>query len=201
MKETFYYELNGQKFEYHLKDNVPFADILNAIDSAVNSCYTEDGAFHPELEDFYREYVILKTLTDIDMPVDADGVYGIIRAIDGVPSVDADFIADGIRQRVNYQTRLIVASLQSSGSNRLADEFGGLLMNVNAVVAKLSAMVDKVAEQADKGELADISKLIDFVEKMNINPETLASAMVSANRATKKPARTAKKAAKEQISE
>jgi len=197
MKETFYYELDGKKYEYHLKESVPFSDILSAINSAVDSCYMDDGSFHPELEDFYKEYVIISTLTDIEIPDDADSAYRIICAVDGVPSVDADFISDGIRKKIAYQKSLILASVKASGANRLADEIGGLLAKLNEIADKGINLINMMADEDEAGNMPDINKIVNALNKMNTTPEQLASVMIATNREERRAvSKTTKKTSK-----
>ena len=196
MKDVFYYEMNGQKCEYHILEEISFSSLLTAINSAVDMCYTEDGVFRPELQDFATEYVILDTLTDIDMPDNADEAYKYIRAIDGVPSADADFIADGVRERIKYDTRLTVAAAQASGMNRMADMAEDVVMKVNQLLDGVNNMLDSVGKQVETGELSSVQNLLNALSSVKgVSNEDLVAGMLAYSKAQKaKPAQ--KKAVK-----
>lgn len=197
MKETFYYELDGEKRSYTVKNDVPMSELLAAIQTAVEMCYFEDGTFHPELIEFAKEYVILDTLTDIEMPADSNGAYRYVRAIDGVPSVDADFIADGIYAAVRYENRMTVAAMQSHGLNRVADELHDVLNKFSALLDAGMALVNKASASMEGIDAAQLDSLATMLKKMDTDPARFAQGVLAHQEAQKKPAakkRAAKKA-------
>lgn len=193
MKDVFYYTLDGEKHEYHVKDDVPFSTLLRAIQDAVDMCYLEDGSFHPEVVEFAKEYVILDTLTDIDMPQSSDAAYRYVRAIDGIRSVDADFISDGIYSKIKYQQDLIVASMQSSGINRAMDAVEEVADKLSSLLDTVSESVDKMATQVDSGELADISAIAKTLQNIDMSPEFLAKTVNEMQKTKKVPKKTTKR--------
>lgn len=197
MKDVFYFELDGQKYEYHVKDDVTFSDLLAAIGNGFNMCFMDDGSYHPELFDFAKEYTILATLTDIALPDTADGVYRIVRAIDGVCSVDADFIMDGMIEKAKFHEKLLVATAQNYHTQRIADMAEILFGKVNQIVDTVSSLLDNVGKQVESGELGDIQKLLsDLANAKGMTPEDMVAGMLKYKDEQKKPAkkkRTVKK--------
>lgn len=201
MKDVFYYELDGQKHEYRVKDNVTFDDLMSAMQAGFDMCFTEDGSYHPELFEFAKEYVILATLTDIEMPQDANDVYRIVRAIDGVRSVDADFIADGMREKVLMHEKILIASAQDYNTRRIADmmeEIGAKLAGISDSIASL---LNNVSAQMEGNNPEDAQQLLAALAEMKgMSPKDMVTGMLAYNQAQKKSApkkKTAKRVAVE----
>lgn len=197
MKDVFYFELDGKKHEYHVKDDVPFSDLLVAIENGFNMCFMEDGSYHPELFDFAKDYIILATLTDIDLGDSADDVYRIIRAIDGVRSVDADFILDGMVEKAKFYEKMLAASAGDVSSRRIADAIEAVAIKINNTLNSIDIVLDNVGQKVESGELTDVQKLLhDLANVKGVTPEHLVSGMLEYNNSKKKPAgKTAKRVA------
>lgn len=200
MKDVFYFEMDGQKHEYHVKDDVAFGDLLNAMQSGFDMCFADDGSYHPELFEFAKEYIILATLTDIEMPDDANSVYRIIRAIDGVRSVDADFIADGMREKAAMHEKLLVTTVQNYHTQRIADMMEAITAKITEAADTISSLLNELGNQMEGSDLGDVQQLLTaLAEVKGMSPEDLVSGMLAYNKAQKKTTKkkTAKKVAAE----
>ncbi len=157
------FEINGKSQTASIKAGVPFDVLMAAINEGYEMCYLEDGSYMPELVDFAIEYENIKTLTDIELGGSANEAYEYIRAIDGIPSVDADFIADGIRAKVAYQEKLIIASAQSIGIDRLADQLEGLFSDGSSLLKAAKKMVGAISGEVKKYKDVDLRTLLEKV--------------------------------------
>ena len=201
MKDVFYYELDGQKHEYHVKDDVAFNDLMAAMQDGFDMCFTEDGSYHPELFEFAKEYMILATLTDIDMPQDVNSVYRVVRAIDGVRSVDADFIADGMREKAVMHEKILIASAQDYNTRRIADTIEEIGVKFSSIADSIAALLNNVSQQMEGNDLGDVQQLLTALAEMKgMSPDELVSGMLAHNQTQKKSTsqkKTAKKVAVE----
>lgn len=201
MKDVFYYEVDGKKCEYHVKDDVAFDDLMAAMRAGFDMCFTEDGSYHPELFEFAKEYIILATLTDIEMPQNVNDVYRIIRAIDGVRSVDADFIADGMREKALMHEKILIASAQDYNARRIADTMEEIGAKFAGISDSITSLLNNVSAQMEGNNPEDAQQLLTTLAEMKgMSPEDLVSGMLAYNRAQKKSApkkKTAKKVAVE----
>lgn len=183
---TITFELNGKPMTATLKENVPFNKLLEAVANGVAICYDDDGAFRPELVDFAIEYECLSVLTDIKLGTSVSTAWKYIRAIDGVPSVDADFIADGIRAQINYRNRMVVATVQSSGVRELAERLDRITAGVEQTMASFSKLLDTAATDLEKNSNVDLQAIADAVKDGNFTEERVASAVLNFQEAQKK---------------
>lgn len=177
------------KFDYALLDEVPFSKIMEAIHSGVQMCYMDDG-YHPELLDFAIEYVNLSTLTDLDMPDDVNEAYKIIREIDGVRSVDADFIADGIRAIIKRNERMTMSVIHNQNVERLADALEATLNKFNSVLDVVKAISDRIETSTSDINIEDINKVITGLSNGSISEEKIATAVLDFQEAKKKKTAT-----------
>lgn len=158
---TITFEMNGKSQIAHVKNDVPFDVLMSAINEGYEMCYLEDGTFMPELVDFAIEYENIKTLTDLDIGESANAAYEYIRAIDGIPSVDADFIADGIRAKVAYQEKLMIASAQSIGMSNLAEQLEGLFNDGSSLLKAGKKLIGALSNEVKKYKDVDLGGLVD----------------------------------------
>lgn len=198
---TISFELNGKSMTAHIKENVPFAALLQAITDGVSICYDDDGAYRAELLDFAIEYMCLSTLTDIDIGENAEDAWPYIRGIDGVPSVDADFIADGIRASVKHKNSLVRASMQTYGVSTLVERLDAIASSVETMVASASALMNDLIEAAEKSKDIDLSSLAEAISGTKLDEQKVVNAILDFQKANtkqeKKPAakkRTPRKA-------
>ena len=180
------FELNGKPMTATLKENVPFNKLLEAVANGVAICYDDDGAFRPELVDFAIEYECLSVLTDIKLGTSVSTAWKYIRAIDGVPSVDADFIADGIRAQINYRNRMVVATVQSSGVRELVARLDRITAGVEQTMASFSKLLDTAATDLEKNSKVDLQAIANAVKDGRFTEENVASAVLNFQEAQKK---------------
>lgn len=187
-RDTITYEMNGEMRVAAVKEGVPFAALLEAISAGVDLCYAADGTFRPELEDFAIEYVTLQALTDIDIGENAEDAYRYIRAIDGVPTVDADFIADGIRACLRYREKMLAASMQSYGMSQLIERIDGVVQSMEDTFSSATKLIERLAEDAEKASDIDLKAISDALTNGKIDEKKIASAVLDFQEAKKKSA-------------
>ena len=186
MKDVFCYELDGKKYEYHVKDDVAFADLIGAIECGFTMCFADDDSYRPELFEFAKEYVILSTLTDIEMPDSVNDAYKIIRAIDGVCSVDADFILDGMMEKARFYEKMFVASVADISTRRIADAIDTFVSKSVDIMHSLKSIVDDLGDQMKDGDLGDVHQLLNALTEMKqMSPEDMVSGMLAYNKSQK----------------
>lgn len=182
---TITFEMNGETKTATIKENIPFNKLLQAIEDGVAICYGDDGSFHPEMVDFAIEYMCLSTLTDVKMGKTADNAWKYIRAIDGVPSVDADFISDGIRARIEHNTRMVTASMQSVGLHDLLDRLDRIAVDVETTVSGAKSLIEALLKDAERNADVDLQAVVDAVKSGNFTEQKVASAVLDYQEAKK----------------
>lgn len=183
---TITFELDGKSMTATLKENVPFNKLMEAVSDGVAICYDDNGAFLPELVDFAIEYECLSVLTDIKLGKTVNTAWKYIRAIDGVPSVDADFIADGIRAQINYRNRMVIATVQSAGVHDLVERLDRMAAGVEQTMGAFSTLLDTVTADLEKNSKVDLQAIADAVKSGNFTEERVASAVLNFQEAQKK---------------
>lgn len=183
--ETITFEMNGEVKTAKIKENVPFAKLLDAIESGVSLCYDNEGALRPEMIDFAIEYMCLDVLTDIKLGTKADTAWKYIRAIDGVPTVEADFIADGIRARIEHNTRMITASMQSVGMRDLIERIDRISNTVEETVEGGKKLIETLLSDAEKNANVDLQPIVDAVKSGDFTERKVAAAVLDYQAAKK----------------
>lgn len=182
---TITFEMNGEVKTAKVKENVAFSKLLQAIEDGVSLCYSDDGALRPEMVDFAIEYECLSVLTDVKLGKTAESAWKYIRAIDGVPSVDADFIADGIRARIEHNTKMITASMQTVGLRDLIDRIDRVAEAVENTVSGAGKLVEVLLTDAEKNASVDLQSIVDAVKNGNFTEQKVASAVLDYQTAKK----------------
>lgn len=196
---TITFELDGKSMQTVIKENVPFQKLMQAVSDGVAICYDDEGAFVPALVDFAIEYECLSVLTDLDIGMSSDKAWKYIRAIDGVPSVDADFIADGIRAAIAYRNRMIVATVQSAGVRDLVDRLDRIASGAETTFASVAKLLDAVTADVEKNSKVDLQAIADALTKQPLSEDRVAKAVLDYQeekakvQAKKKRASSAKK--------
>lgn len=180
------FELDGKPMTATLKENVPFNKLMEAVSDGVAICYDDNGAFLPELVDFAIEYECLSVLTDIKLGKTVNTAWKYIRAIDGIPSVDADFIADGIRAQINYRNRMVIATVQSAGVHDLVERLDRMVAGVEQTIGAFSKLLDTVTADLEKNSKVDLQAIADAVKDGKFTEERVASAVLNFQEAQKK---------------
>lgn len=183
--ETITYEINGEAKTAKIKENVAFVKLLEAIDNGVALCYDDEGALRPEMIDFAIEYVCLDVLTDIKLGTKADTAWKYIRAIDGVPTVEADFIADGIRARIEHNTRMITASMQSVGLRDLLERIDSIAESIEETISSGKKLIEVLLNDAEKNANVDLQSVVDAVKSGNFTEQKIATAVLDYQAAKK----------------
>lgn len=183
---TITFELDGKPMTATLKENVSFNKLMEAVSDGVAICYDDNGAFLPELVDFAIEYECLSVLTDIKLGKTVNTAWKYIRAIDGVPSVDADFIADGIRAQINYRNRMVIATVQSAGVHDLVERLDRMTAGVEQTMDAFSKLLDTVTADLEKNSKVDLQAIADAVKDGRFTEENVASAVLNFQEAQKK---------------
>lgn len=183
---TITFELDGKPMTATLKENVSFNKLMEAVSDGVAICYDDNGAFLPELVDFAIEYECLSVLTDIKLGKTVNTAWKYIRAIDGVPSVDADFIADGIRAQINYRNRMVIATVQSAGVHDLVERLDRMAAGVEQTMDAFSKLLDTVTADLEKNSKVDLQAIADAVKDGRFTEENVASAVLNFQEAQKK---------------
>lgn len=183
--ETITFEMNGEVKTAKIKENVSFGKLLEAIDNGVSLCYDDKGALRPEMIDFAIEYVCLDVLTDIKLGTKADTAWKYIRAIDGVPTVEADFIADGIRARIEHNTRMITASMQSIGLRDLVERIDRIADTVEQTVEGGKKLIEVLLNDAEKNANVDLQTVVDVVKSGDFTEQKIATAVLDYQTAKK----------------
>lgn len=195
---TITFELDGKTMTANMKENVPFTKLMEAVADGVSICYDENGAFVPELVDFAIEYVCLSTLTDLKLGKTVNSAWKYIRAIDGVPSVDADFIADGIRATIKHRNRMITATVESSGVHELVERLDRMAAGVEQTMDAFSSLLNTVTADLEKNSKVDLQVIADALQKSPMDEQRVATAILDYQEEKKKrqtKAPRAKKAA------
>lgn len=175
---TITFELDGKSMMATVKEDVPFNKLMQAVSDGVSLCYDENGAFLPELVDFAIEYENLSVLTDIKLGKSVNTAWKYIRAIDGVPSVDADFIADGIRASISYRNRMVIATVQSTGVRDLIDRLDRIASGAETTFASLAKLIDAVTADVEKNSKVDLQAIADALAKRPMSEERVAKAVL-----------------------
>lgn len=175
---TITFEMNGEVKTANIKENVAFGKLLQAIEDGVTLCYGDDGSLHPEMIDFAIEYECLSTLTDVRLGKTAENAWKYIRAIDGVPSVEADFIADGIRARIEHNTRMITASMQTVGLRDLVDRIDRVVEVAESTMSGAGKLVEVLLDDAEKNSGVDLQSIVDAVKNGNFTEQKVATAVL-----------------------
>lgn len=183
--ETITFEINGEAKTAKIRENVPFAQLLEAIDDGVSLCHDEEGTLCPEMIDFAIEYVCLDTLTDIKMSPKANTAWKYIRAIDGVPTAEADFIADGIRARIEYNTKMITASMQSLGMHDLMMRIDRIANTIEDTTKAGKKLIETLLTDAEKNANVDLQSVVDAVKSGDFTEHKVAAAVLDYQAAKK----------------
>ena len=184
MSNQIYFELNGESKKATIREDVTLAELIQAIADGVDLCHDTDGMFHPELVDFAIEYENLATLTDLEI-TDIEDAYRYVRAIDGVPSVDADFIADGIRAQVEYDQKMLAATLAASGADNVAKQLEGIVSAVNGLLTSLAAGIDRLADAVPQDGI-DINGLMKSLSSADLSDGAIVNKILDYQEAKKK---------------
>ena len=191
---TITFELDGKSMMATVKEDVPFNKLMQAISDGVSLCYDENGAFLPELVDFAIEYESLSVLTDIKLGKSVNTAWKYIRAIDGVPSVDADFIADGIRAVLQHRNQMVIATVQSSGVRDLVERLDRISASVEATFGSISKLLDTVTADVEKNSKIDLQVIADALTNQPLSEERIANAVLDYQAAKSKAEAQAKRA-------
>lgn len=183
---TITFELDGKTMTANMKENVPFTKLMEAVADGVSICYDENGAFVPELVDFAIEYVCLSTLTDLKLGKTVNSAWKYIRAIDGVPSVDADFIADGIRATIKHRNRMITATVESSGVHELVERLDRMAAGVEQTMDAFSSLLNTVTADLEKNSKVDLQVIADALQKSPMDEQRVATAILDYQEENKK---------------
>lgn len=175
---TITFELDGKSMMATVKEDVPFNKLMQAISDGVSLCYDENGAFLPELVDFAIEYENLSVLTDIKLGKSVNTAWKYIRAIDGVPSVDADFIADGIRAVLQHRNQMVIATVQSSGVRDLVERLDRISASVETTFGSISKLLDTVTADVEKNSKIDLQVIADALTNQPLSEERIANAVL-----------------------
>lgn len=175
---TIMFELNGKPMTAHIKEDVPFSTLLQAIADGVSICYDDDGAYRAELLDFAIEYMCLSTLTDIDIGENAADAWPYIRAIDGVPSADADFIADGIRASINHQNQMVRASMQSYGVSSLVERLNKIADGFEKFMESATKLSEKLSSAFDESKDFDLKTLAESLAGAKLDEQKVVNAIM-----------------------
>ena len=193
---TITFELDGKSMMATVKEDVPFNKLMQAISDGVSLCYDENGAFLPELVDFAIEYESLSVLTDIKLGKSVNTAWKYIRAIDGVPSVDADFIADGIRAVLQHRNQMVIATVQSSGVRDLVERLDRISASVEATFGSISKLLDTVTADVEKNSKIDLQVIADALTNQPLSEERIANAVLDYQAAKAKAEAQAKRASR-----
>lgn len=193
---TITFELDGKSMMATVKEDVPFNKLMQAVSDGVSLCYDENGAFLPELVDFAIEYENLSVLTDIKLGKSVNTAWKYIRAIDGVPSVDADFIADGIRAVLQHRNQMVIATVQSSGVRELVERLDRISASVEATFGSISKLLDTVTADVEKNSKIDLQVIADALTNQPLSEERIANAVLDYQAAKAKAEAQAKRASR-----
>lgn len=193
---TITFELDGKSMMATVKEDVPFNKLMQAVSDGVSLCYDENGAFLPELVDFAIEYENLSVLTDIKLGKSVNTAWKYIRAIDGVPSVDADFIADGIRAVLQHRNQMVIATVQSSGVRDLVERLDRISASVEATFGSISKLLDTVTADVEKNSKIDLQVIADALTNQPLSEERIANAVLDYQAAKAKAEAQAKRASR-----
>ena len=191
---TITFELDGKSMTATVKEDVPFNKLMQAISDGVSLCYDENGAFLPELVDFAIEYENLSVLTDIKLGKTVNTAWKYIRVIDGVPSVDADFIADGIRAAIKHRNQMVIATVQSSGVRDLVERLDRISASVEATFGSISKLLDTVTADVEKNSKIDLQVIADALKNRPLSEERIATAVLDYQEAKAKAEEKVKRA-------
>lgn len=170
--------MNGKSEVTNIKENVPFHRLMQAVADGVSLCYDEQGAFLPELVDFAIEYECLAVLTDIKLGKTIESAWKYIRAIDGVPSVDADFIADGIRAVIEYRIKTTLSVMQSAGASQISQQLSEVMSTAKAFFETGNKAADAILAEAKKNQNVDFEAIAGAIKSGDLTGRDMAHAVL-----------------------
>ena len=169
--------------EIPLKEDITFSDVLSGINTGVSMCYDESGKYLPEILEFSILYAQISTLTDIDLGVDANSAYAVIRNVDHVPGTDAKYIELGIRQSIEHRTAMTSATICGAGSADVADQMKDITEQINSVLNAANNILQTLMMEVQKNKDIDPKDIMNVLQSLKTPNADLVHSILDYNKA------------------
>lgn len=154
--------------EVIVKHTISFTDMMEFVHNAAESCFSESGAYVPEVMDFAIKSNILSRYANFALPDDLEHRYSLIYRSDIVDKVCEHInneqlheIIDAIKRKVGYACDAKVSSIQQ----KAAEMFNAL----EELSKQIEGMFSNVSQD-------DIQKLLGAISNGSINEDALVQA-------------------------
>lgn len=154
--------------EVTVKHTIGLTDMMEFVHNAAESCFSESGAFVPEVMDFAIKSNILTRYANLTLPDELEHRYALIYESDIVDIVcehinheQLQEITSAVKRKVNYACDANVAEIQRKATEMLNafEELG----------EKIAGMFSNVSQE-------DIQKLLGAVSNGGFNEDALVKA-------------------------
>jgi vacuolar-type H+-ATPase catalytic subunit A/Vma1 len=161
-------EWNGLDVE--IKKSLSLEEMLDFVAKAVEICFGNDNAYHPEKLDFAIRVLVVENYSNITLPSDIDTTYDSLYQTDIIETILAsvnqsqyDVMISAIKEQVRQINSVRVSNLENQ------------LNNVCTTVDNLQQQMEEIFSGIDSNTM---SQLVGAMANMNIDEAKLAKAIV-----------------------
>lgn len=166
MKEDF--DTKPVVVEWHgidieIKKTIPLTDMLQLVEDVVNACFTNDGGFIPQAEQFALKSMVLAYYAGFAMPSSLEKQYDLVTNTDAfdfvvehIDSLQFADIMDAVERKIDYLCDSNAVAIKAQ-TDKVLIEFQKLGESMEAVFSGMSADdVQKIISAV--GNMGDVSE-------------------------------------------
>ena len=163
--------------EVNVKHTIGLTDMMEFVNDAVESCFSEAGSFVPEVMDFAIKSNILSRYANFTLPDNLEHRYQLIYGSDAVEAVCENINAEQLKEiisaikcKVNYACDAKTSLIQQKASEML-NAFDDLSKQMTSMFSNISQ--------------DDIQKILGAISDGGINEEALVKAYLNQAKGTR----------------
>lgn len=156
--------------ELTIKRNLSFKEMVEFVNSIVNSCFAEDGTYQPEAKEFATRVLILEKYANFNMPEDSAHKYKIAYCTDAV-SV--------ILERIDYaQYSEMCRAIDARIAHRAQANIEAVHTQMNQLYSAFDSLQKQIGSIFGGVNEEDMSKLIQAMSNGGFSEEKLAESYI-----------------------
>lgn len=143
-------------------------EMLEFVHSVVESCFSDDGEYIPEVKDFAVYRNVLERYANFRLPVDVDKCYALIYGTDAV-----EFVLGHINEK---QWHDMVEAIEEKIQFRLDSMADSMRAKMEEFLGAMNALQEQTKHVFDGLSEEDMKKLVGAIEQGGMSEEKLVAA-------------------------
>jgi hypothetical protein len=143
-------------------------EMLEFVHSVVESCFSDDGEYIPEVKDFAVYRNVLERYANFRLPVDVDKCYALIYGTDAV-----EFVLGHINEK---QWHDMIEAIEEKIQFRLDSMADSMRAKMEEFLGAMNALQEQTKHVFDGMSEEDMKKLVGAIEQGGLSEEKLVAA-------------------------